>query len=1319
MKKLTLIFFSLLCFIAAPAYAKAEENYISDYYSTLYTTDNGLSSNEVTSIAQTSNGYIWAGAYSGLFRFDGNNFTHISFNNQITSVTALYADENDNLWIGTNSNGIACYNIITKNIFFFSRSNGLSSNSVRSITGDCEGNIYVGTINQLSIIRRDNTVITPINNDELVCATSLAVSNSTGEIAGITNKGLLFILNKNLKLKTMSYDSDEGEYFSCVASGTFGNFILGTSSGKIFKITTTYNSLEYIDIADDNSSDRINKIYVSKENNSLIICSENSIGYYTYSNGYKNIKINNYNNATKDVIKDKQGNIWFVSTKQGVCKLSKTDFHDIFHDYDLEPQVVNAQLKVGSLLYIGCNSGLIIINEATGEHITSKKTLDLAGTRIRHIGLDSKNNLWISTYSASGLYCYKPDGSLKCYSEKDGTMGGLFRFTMELSDGTILAASNTGVTFIKDGIVTGTLGQSDGFVAEQILSAVEKEDGTILLGSDGGGIYIIKDYKFAGVLGTDIGLDSLVVLKIVKIPEGYLYITSSEIFYDDGKEIRKLVNFPFSNNYDIKLNNDMAWVFGSYGIVAVPLSAMLEDKNYNYVFFDKNKGFDTTISSNSWHYSDDKGNIYLCCSNGVKFFNLNNLIKLPKNTYLGISNIIIDNKKVLEADPNGCYSIPPTAVRVSIHPAVLDYSVSNPLIHIYLEGFDENGLYLNRNNLSELTFTNLSHGEYRFHVQLLDETSMNVIQESVIPIIKKPQFYEHSYFRKYLVFVCTFCIAFFTWAISKIGNMTVLRHHINETQIARQEAERANIAKSQFLANISHEIRTPINAIMGMDELILRQNPSDEIALYARDIQTASNSLLSILVNDILDFSKIESGKMNIVCDNYETVELLNDLSTILQLRAEDKSLSTKIHFDENLPSVLFGDYTRIKQIMLNLISNAVKYTDQGSVTFDVSLKSTEDDCASIYFAVTDTGIGIKKEDIEKLFQVFERLDEKRNAKVQGTGLGLNITKQLLFLMGSQIEVTSDYGNGSTFSFVLRQKIIDEKPIGKFDMTRKNKKSYVSYTPSFYAPDAKILIIDDNAMNLTVFTGLLKSTQIQMDTGESGDACLNMIKKNTYDMIFLDHMMPGMDGIETFKKMQTEEHLCKDVPVIILTANAVLGAKEMYIEKGFTDYLSKPVSGKALEEMIVKYLPKELIQEEALDKDVKEPEIDISEINEEPSAEQSETEASEINRDTGLSYCGGMDELYNEMLGMFLADGPDKIYQIEQCYDDKDYPNYAVYVHALKSTALSIGAESLSADAKELELAAKAGNEQLILEKHSLLIEHYENVLKEIQHKLN
>ena len=213
MKKLTLIFFSLLCFIAAPAYAKAEENYISDYYSTLYTTDNGLSSNEVTSIAQTSNGYIWAGAYSGLFRFDGNNFTHISFNNQITSVTALYADENDNLWIGTNSNGIACYNIITKNIFFFSRSNGLSSNSVRSITGDCEGNIYVGTINQLSIIRRDNTVITPINNDELVCATSLAVSNSTGEIAGITNKGLLFILNKNLKLKTMSYDSDEGEYF--------------------------------------------------------------------------------------------------------------------------------------------------------------------------------------------------------------------------------------------------------------------------------------------------------------------------------------------------------------------------------------------------------------------------------------------------------------------------------------------------------------------------------------------------------------------------------------------------------------------------------------------------------------------------------------------------------------------------------------------------------------------------------------------------------------------------------------------------------------------------------------------------------------------------------------------------------------------------------------------------------------------------------------------------------------------------------------------------------------------------------------------------
>ena len=565
-------------------------------------------------------------------------------------------------------------------------------------------------------------------------------------------------------------------------------------------------------------------------------------------------------------------------------------------------------------------------------------------------------------------------------------------------------------------------------------------------------------------------------------------------------------------------------------------------------------------------------------------------------------------------------------------------------------------------------------------------------------------------------------VTFLTCIILVYRLLTNMIRWQDETNLQMKEAADAAIAagkaKSQFLAQMSHEIRTPINAVLGMNEMILREASDEDILEYAANIREAGKTLLS-LINSILDFSKIEDGKMEIIPVKYDVASIINNLVNSIADRANDKSLELIINVDENIPSYLFGDDVRITQVIMNLLTNAVKYTEKGTVTLSIKVGDRDGDFVYLDVMVKDTGIGIKKEDIEKLFQVFERLDEKRNAKVQGTGLGLNITKQLLFLMGSQIEVTSDYGNGSTFSFVLRQKIIDEKPIGKFDMTRKNKKSYVSYTPSFYAPDAKILIIDDNAMNLTVFTGLLKSTQIQMDTGESGDACLNMIKKNTYDMIFLDHMMPGMDGIETFKKMQTEEHLCKDVPVIILTANAVLGAKEMYIEKGFTDYLSKPVSGKALEEMIVKYLPKELIQEEALDKDVKEPEIDISEINEEPSAEQSETEASEINRDTGLSYCGGMDELYNEMLGMFLADGPDKIYQIEQCYDDKDYPNYAVYVHALKSTALSIGAESLSADAKELELAAKAGNEQLILEKHSLLIEHYENVLKEIQHKLN
>lgn len=390
----------------------------------------------------------------------------------------------------------------------------------------------------------------------------------------------------------------------------------------------------------------------------------------------------------------------------------------------------------------------------------------------------------------------------------------------------------------------------------------------------------------------------------------------------------------------------------------------------------------------------------------------------------------------------------------------------------------------------------------------------------------------------------------------------------------KQEAVSANKSKSMFLANISHEIRTPINAILGMDEIIIRDCKDKEMLEYARDIQSAGRSLLS-LINDILDFSKIESGKMEIVPVEYEVSSLINDSYNMIFMRAKDKKLELKVRNYPNMPRRLFGDEMRIRQVIMNMLTNAVKYTDEGSVTLSVGCERLQDGKVILKISVRDTGIGIKPEDQEKLFESFKRVDEVRNRNVEGTGLGLAITKLLVHLMGGEISVRSEYGKGSIFYVDIPQDIVSDEPMGEFRLNNyiyENedvKEQKIVWTGSY-----NVLIVDDVAMNLKVIVGLLKGSGINIDTAESGEECLEATLNKKYDLIFLDHMMPNMSGVETFHNMQKmENNLNKDTPVIMLTANAVQGAKEEYMTEGFSDYLSKPVQRKKLEEMIQKYLP--------------------------------------------------------------------------------------------------------------------------------------------------
>ncbi len=545
-----------------------------------------------------------------------------------------------------------------------------------------------------------------------------------------------------------------------------------------------------------------------------------------------------------------------------------------------------------------------------------------------------------------------------------------------------------------------------------------------------------------------------------------------------------------------------------------------------------------------------------------------------------------------------------------------------------------------------------------------------------------------------------------------------------EADKAKAEAIQANKAKSTFLANMSHEIRTPINAVLGMDTMILRECDDEAITEYAINIQNAGTTLLG-LVNDILDFSKIESGKMDIIKSRYSVAELLKDVYNMVSSRANDKGLKFVVTNSHSLPSELLGDEVRIKQIIINLLTNAVKYTKEGKVILHVDWKLLDEENIVLHVIVKDTGMGISEENLDKLFKSFQRIDEKKNRNIEGTGLGLNITKQLVDLMDGKIEVESEYGKGSKFSVNIPQKIINIEPLGDFTEKYKEMCEHTEkYRESFRAPAGRILVVDDVPMNLRVIEGLLKRTHINIDTALSAAECLKKISNKKYHMIFLDHMMPDMDGVETIKEMKKiKDNLNDDTSVIMLTANALIGAREEYIEIGFSDYLSKPIQPEKLEELILKYLPEKLIlrvEEEQIPEE--EPEVEEENKEADKEVEQSKEDNSDniikseflekisyLDTETGMNYCCQDENIYRTVINEYVKD--DRCEELEKFYLEEDWQNYRIRVHGIKSTSYTIGATELADKAKDMEMAAKELDAEYIKQHHDELMHLYGEVL--------
>lgn len=534
------------------------------------------------------------------------------------------------------------------------------------------------------------------------------------------------------------------------------------------------------------------------------------------------------------------------------------------------------------------------------------------------------------------------------------------------------------------------------------------------------------------------------------------------------------------------------------------------------------------------------------------------------------------------------------------------------------------------------------------------------------------------------------CVLLYLFEINKLNLM----------QEAKLAAERANSAKSRFLANVSHEIRTPINTIMGMDDMLIREDPTGvpkayymSIMNYAFDIMAASETLLGF-INDILDISKIESGKMHLVEMEYSTRDQFRSIVSMIKVKSDQKDLSFDMDIDENIPQKLYGDMAKIKQVALNLLTNAVKYTEKGGLKFTVKVESRDDDTCKLLFSVKDTGIGVKPEDMDKLFTAFERFDEARNSSILGTGLGLDISRQFAELMGGRIWCESVYGQGSIFSFEVEQKIVDDEPMGKFDLSVLNEHKG-PFRPSFKAPEASVLMIDDNPMNHTVIKAVLKETEMRIDSSMSGQEGLNKLKDNHYDLVLLDHLMPQMDGLEVIGHIRED---FPSMPVIALTADYSADSKAFFESHGFDGYLSKPVNNQLLDKVIKGLLPEELVTPNT---------VIISGEDEELADEFKwlyEVEGIDVSE--GIKNSGGA-QPYIFALLLFLDTIDDNARVIDVAYLDNDIALFTIKVHALKTSARIIGAMKLMELCQNIEQAGKKGDPHYVNDHYEEMIEMY------------
>lgn len=798
---------------AFPAQAAGEGPDYDSYLQVLYNDQNGLPGGIANDIAQTADGVLWVGTYGGLYRYNGREFQWMNEFESIKNVNCFYVDGDDRLWIGTNDSGVSLYaggdiaGVLDEDA-------GLSANSVRCITQSADGSYYVGTTGALALVALeeprpaatlpDGTELYKAGDvgklqvtatvPEVVYTWSLS-ADSQGRVAAVTDEGTLFLLRGGEILDSLRCP-EQGELFTCCLFAPDGALYAGTSGSDIYVYRPGETGLAQEAVISCQGVSYLNELELS-ENGEIMVCAYNGMGYLDADEAFHPIHASHFSASVGHVMFDYQGNLWFTSSRLGLLKLCRSPFSDVYGKVGLEEKVVNSIAKWQGRLYFGTDSGLEASDSALTGAVEDGLTKALAGVRIRCLMTDSRGDMWVCT-SGRGVWQAKPDGSVTVYDSAAGALGDWFRSALELSDGTVALAGDAGVTFVRPGAVTATLGSDDGLENPKVLCMLELEDGTLLAGTDGNGIAVIRGGGVEKVLDRESGLSSKVILRMVADPQGagvYIVTSNSLCFMDPDGSVRVLTNFPYFNNYDVVPGEDgQLFVACSAGIYVVDRGALLSGEELDYTLLDARKGLRSTLTANAWNYVDrETGRLFLAGNSGVTTLDMDGYDVTHSAYRMSLRTVTADDE--VYRLPGGMVTktllVPREAKRLVFTPEIVNYSTSDPDVRLFLEGFDAQPRVMPLSQVGDVVYTNLAPGSYRFHMAVLDEEG-GVLTERVYDLEKVKEIYDETWFLLYVVVVFALTVAYLTWMLFRRRLRRVMELQQRELALAEKQVAMSN-----------------------------------------------------------------------------------------------------------------------------------------------------------------------------------------------------------------------------------------------------------------------------------------------------------------------------------------------------------------------------------------------------------------------------------------------------------------------------------------------------------------------------------------------